>query len=376
MQTTYSSPILQSSTRTGKGKFWQGHIVTDGERWFTQSSYWQTKADGTPSAVQWSEAYLVRGKNTGRANATTDEEQARLELARDVQRQRDRGYVEAGQEVQILPLPMLAHKYSARAKRVVWPAYVQPKLNGQRMLFDGERAWSRGGKYILAEVVQHIVDELRGHIAPGIILDGELILPGNQLLQRTMSAVKRFDPETSPTLMYWVYDVVDAERTFSARFEVARGIVPSAAEHVVLTPTHLAADEAEMVSHHRVFTTAGYEGTMVRSDSGGYDIGHRNNQLLKVKDFTDGEFKIVDIIDGEGRFRGAAIFVCRTESGETFTCVPEGDMSYRRGLYSRREEILSSEEKYLTVRYQELSGDGVPLFPVGTGLRTTKSGGY
>ena len=38
--TVKSSPILESKTRTGAAKFWQGHTVTDGTKWFTQTSYW------------------------------------------------------------------------------------------------------------------------------------------------------------------------------------------------------------------------------------------------------------------------------------------------------------------------------------------------
>jgi ATP-dependent DNA ligase len=114
---------------------------------------------------------------------------------------------------------------------------------------------------------------------------------------------------------------------------------------------------------------------MVRYDVGGYDIGHRNNQLQKVKDFVDGEFEVLSIIEGEGRFKGAAIFECRATETQTFTVCPEGDMDYRRDLYNRREEILSTT-KYLTVRYQELSKDGVPIFPVGVSLRETQTEGF
>lgn len=47
----------------------------------------------------------------------------------------------------------------------------------------------------------------------------------------------------------------------------------------------------------------------------------------------------------------------------------------RRSLYELKESILKSTP-YLTVRYQELSAEGVPIFPVGISLRETLNEGY
>jgi DNA ligase-1 len=331
------------------------------------------------SAVQWSEVYAVKAKNVGRSNETSVEAQAYLQIERGFKGQKEKGYAEIGEESEILPLPMLAHKFSDRANKLPWPAFVQPKLNGQRMLFDGEKGWSRGGKLIIPECIAHIKEEL-GPLTEAlkigkIILDGELILPGNPLLQKTMTAIKKFRPELSPTLVYWVYDVINPHEAYSARLGELRDIFYVEFPHVVQTPTSVVFSPADVVKYHKRFVEEGFEGSMVRFDLGGYDIGHRNNQLQKVKDFVDGEFEVLDIIEGGGRFKGAAIFECRATATETFTVVPEGDMDYRRDLYNRREEILSAT-KYLTVRYQELSKDGVPIFPVGVSLRETQDGGF
>jgi DNA ligase-1 len=331
------------------------------------------------SAVQWSEVYAVEAKNVGRSNETSVEQQAYLEIERDFKKQTDKGYSEIGQESEVLPLPMLAHKFSDKGHKVVWPAFVQPKLNGQRMLFDGKQGWSRGGKIIIPECIAHIKEEL-GSLPEGMILDGELILPGNPLLQKTMTAIKKFRPELSPTLVYWVYDIIDPTRTFSERFDLLLSTFPRTSgwfhsSHVVITPTCKVENSSDVLYHHEQFVIDGYEGSMVRFDLGGYDIGHRNNQLQKVKDFVDGEFEVLSIIEGGGRFKGAAIFECRATETQTFTVCPEGDMDYRRDLYNRREEILSTT-KYLTVRYQELSKDGVPIFPVGVSLRETQTEGF
>jgi hypothetical protein len=55
-----------------------------------------------------------------------------------------------------------------------------------------------------------------------------------------------------------------------------------------------------------------------------------------------------------------------TDSGERFNCRPEGSQENRADLFKNRRELVG---KYLTVRYFELSKDGIPLFPVGVGVR-------
>jgi len=117
---------------------------------------------------------------------------------------------------------------------------------------------------------------------------------------------------------------------------------------------------------HVYLTKHKFEGSILRIGGMGYEIAHRSNQLLKLKDFQDAEFKIVDVIDGDGKFKGAAIFVCETERGIQFHCAPEGDMEYRKMLYKNRKNHI---DKWLTIRFQELTNDKVPQFPVGVDIR-------
>lgn len=364
MKIIHSSPILASKTRVGKDKYWQAHVVTDGKAWYTQTSYWQVNKAGEKSVTQWSDPYEATPKNVGKANETSAEEQARSEFDSMVTKQRDKGYTEPGTKTTIRPLPMLAQKFSERGTKMQWPVFVQPKYNGQRMLFDGKDGWSRGGKDIIPECIAHIADAF-----PPLndIIDGELILPGNVLLQETMKATKKYVPGVSEKLVYRVYDVVLPDMPFSQRFEVLKAYVANRNTYdIEIAPTYLAHDAAEVMAYHKQFIAEGYEGTMVRDDSEGYTIGQRSNQLQKYKDFVDAEFRIVDVIEGAGRFTGAAIFVCDSGFGNTFNCTPEGSMDHRRELFANRDKHIG---KFLTVRYQEFSKDKVPLFPVGVDIR-------
>ena len=105
---------------------------------------------------------------------------------------------------------------------------------------------------------------------------------------------------------------------------------------------------------------------MIRDPEMGYEIGKRSYSLLKLKDFVDAEYRIVDVVDGDGSDVGLAIFELETDSGQRFNCRPEGSQENRAELFKNRRQLVG---RYMTVRYQELSRDGIPIFPVGVGIR-------
>jgi ATP-dependent DNA ligase len=230
-----------------------------------------------------------------------------------------------------------------------------------RMLFDGTVGWSRGNKEVIPEVIQHLQFD-----TGGFILDGELMLPDNILLQESMKAIKKYRPELSPTLLYHVYDVVDTDLPYAKRQQLIVDICQNAPKNVVMVKTVQASDDTQVFHLHNLFVSDGFEGTMVRAMDMQYETGKRSYSLLKLKDFVDAEYIIVGVLDGDGSDRGLAIFELETADGVKFNCRPEGSQENRAELFKNRKELIG---KYLTVRYQELSRDGVPIFPVGVSIR-------
>ena len=359
MNVIKEGPILQSLTRTGKAKFWQACAFTNDEGVFYQKRWWQ---EG--SKVQSTTPVRIEGKNIGRSNATTPEEQVISQLDSLVQKQRDKGYSEDGSNDHIPTKPMLANKYKGKEHKVTFPCFVQTKLDGFRMLKegDGKVAYTRGGKEHVQECVSHLMWD-----TGNVMIDGELILPDNVPLQQTARAAKKFRADVSPTLIYAVYDVVEPNLPFEERHALLTKLVEDAPANVVLVETVRVENEQELFEAHARFTAQGYEGTMVRSGTDGYNVGHRSNSLLKLKDFLDAEFKIIGAKDGKGSFEGKIIFVCETHDGlNEFDCVPEGNMEYRADLYKNRADHIG---KMLTVRYQSLSERNKPQFPIGVDFR-------
>ncbi len=361
------SPVLQSLTRTGKVKYWKLVALEEltlnndpvTKLYFYKKVWWQ---EG--SKVQETTPVQVAGKNIGRANETTDKEQLLSEFDSLVKRQRDRGYSEDGSSDHIPTKPMLANKYHERKHKVVWPCYAQPKLNGYRMLkeADGKEAWTRGGKPHVPECVEHLMWK-----SGKLMTDGELLLPDMPVLQVTARAAKKFrDDGVSETLIYMVYDIVESSMPFFERYQMLSHLQNTFPKQVKLVETITVRDEEELLAAHAHFVAQGYEGTIVRSGDDGYNIGHRSNSLLKLKDFEDSEFRIVGVVEGKGSFKGKAIFVCETEGGYEFNVTPEGSHEYKAELWDTREEHPG---KWLTVRYQDLNESGAPNFPVGVVIR-------
>ena len=356
-----SSSVLIGETKKNTEKFWRCHIVTDGDQYATQTEFWHTTSKGKTSKTQFSVPYLASPTNVGRANERDSKAQADFEFDAIIKKQKDKGFHLKGEKPKTRPMPMLAHKFRDHTDKVEFPVFVQPKLNGMRMLFDGENGWSRGNKEIIPEVIEHLKFD-----TDGFILDGELMLPNNVLLQESMKAIKKFRPELSPTLIYHVYDIVDNTLSYEERGKIIWKLWKNFPDNVTIVPTIRVKDESEVMKWHKEFVKQGYEGTMIRFPDFPYEINKRSYSLLKLKDFQDAEYRIVGIIDGDGSDRGLAIFQLDNGNGQVFNCRPEGSQENRAELYKERKKLIN---KYMTVRFFELSKDNIPIFPVGVGIR-------
>ena len=355
-----SSPVLMAKNKAGAIKYWRLHIVRDGDRFFAQTSWCQDLAGGGRSEEQFSEPYYSEPKHVGMANERDSEAQAMFEFDAILKKQKDAGYREAGEKAAVRYKPMLAHKFKDSAHHAVWPSFVQPKLNGVRMLMDGKTAWTRGGKDHIPEVVKHLMFDTQGHV-----LDGELLMPGNILLQNSMPNISKYRAGSSE-LLYHVYDVVEPGVPYSERKELVKRLLKNAPPNVRAVQTEICQTESDVMGFHKLFTSQGYEGAMLRNPNTGYEDGKRSYSLLKVKSFVDAEFKIVDVVDGGGADAGHAIFVCDNGSGKRFNCRPEGSKANRAQMFKDRAKLIG---KRLTVRYFEMSKDSIPLFPVGVVVR-------
>lgn len=357
---------LYGRSSNGQIKVWKITAESRGEYSEIITEY--GKDDGE---MLWTALKVATGKNIGRSNETTHFEQACLEALSKWSKKKDKNYVEKREYLGREPnlLPMLAHSYTKRAHDIEWPAFVQPKLNGIRCLArktsQSEISYlSRGGKDFGS--LGHLTPHLLKVMDVGEILDGELFT--TQLtFQEIVAAVKRektVNPNTEK-IEYWIYDCVQTKATFSERNRHLLGILPGKGP-LVTVPTLEAKNENAMMKLHTQFVQAGYEGIIIRNKQGLYCLEHRSKHLQKYKDFIDEEFEIVGGKQGTGRDTGTIIWRCKTEEEKYFDARPRGSHEQRKAWWDNLPKIVG---KKLTVRYQNRSDDGIPIFPVGIAVR-------
>ena len=278
---------------------------------------WQSWSDG--STIH-EEAGLVGGakvphsknakpKNVGRSNATTAEEQAEIEVEAKYTKKLKEGYSNSTEEAtsDIRIKPMLAGEYGKHAKKVKFPCYVQPKLDGMRCLGNKEGLTSRTGSPI--ETMGHILKEIRDS-GTGAILDGELYAHG-KTFQENMKLIKKYRPGKSEEVKYHVYDQV-VEFSFAERHTALQTIFFNMGKHVVPVLTLIIQNEKELATAHAEFLEQGYECTMVRWGVTPYKVNGRSDGLLKYKDFKDGAYEIIDIVPMDARPLHGMV-VCKME---------------------------------------------------------------
>lgn len=314
-------------------------------------------------------------KNVGKSNATTPESQALIEAQAKLAEKMRLGYFNSIEEAQEkggkdFLLPMLAKDFKKEVKKVSFPCYVQPKLDGMRSLGSEDDGFmSRTGKAI--DTLGHIVlADLEEHV-----LDGELYAHGISF-QENMKLIKKYRPHLTERVKYHVYDVV-MDAPFNQRLATLQELVAKMNNpHIEIVPTYFVQSKAEIDAFHQQFIAAGYEGTMVRHSEEGYAVNKRSSQLLKYKDFLDEAYVVIDVVPSESRpEQGVVVCTKKMEQAGENVWVQNFNCGMKFS-HSEREEILANKQNYIgkmaEVRFFEYTDGGIPRFPVCVGFRLDK----
>jgi len=336
-------PMLFARTNTGAIQTWT--IEVDGNKYRTHYG----QLDGAIQITEWT---LCVGKNTGKKNATSNEDQAVKEAKATWKKKKESGYFEKITDIDGVSFtePMLAKNYDDYKDDLKYPVYSQPKLDGIRCVVKKDGMWSRNGKPIVS--APHVLVALKDFFVkfPNAILDGELY-------------ADKFANDFNAICRYWVYDWI-VQKTFSDRnadittYLVNNNVVRRVPTHLVDTITHL----NEL---YEKYIDEGYEGQMVRTD-GPYE-NKRSKYLLKRKEFQDSEFKILDIVEGIGNKSGmAGYMVFKNHKGIEFHSNIKGTREYLKELLKNKNKLIG---KSATVKYFNLTpGDELPRFPYVTNI--------
>lgn len=260
-------------------------------------------------------------------------------------------------------------------KKVKFPVYVQPKLDGYRAIANTDGKYelkSRNGK--VYENFPTIVEALRLLGYNEDIPDGEIMSDDFQSMQKSAFASKR--GTTVGDVKYFIFDVIQnnefsrkiCDRNFSLRLKELEKYKD---RHplIKVVETIMCNTWEEVYDAHARFIEQGFEGTMVRLNKP-YEF-KRTDNLMKIKDMLSQDCTIKQVIEGKGKYAGVmgAIKVLQ-EDGQTLCEVGTGFSDEARAeFWKNKKSIIGS---IVEIKFQELTPDGVMRFPVFMRFRNDK----
>ncbi len=170
------------------------------------------------------------------------------------------------------------------------------------------------------------------------------------------------------SVQYHVYDIITEEAiNFNQRRADYNHLVREInSPYITTVYTVCVGAQEELDELYHSYISEGYEGQMIRTCNSVYQH-KRTKDLLKRKDFHEGEYEIVGYKEGKGSREGCLILRLSMSDGKEFDSVPVGGIEYQKSLWARREDILGMQA---TVKYQNLSSDGIPRFNNTIKIRT------
>lgn len=272
-------------------------------------------------------------------------------------------------------------------KLVSFPAHVQPKLNGLRMVFEfrSNKLWSRDQhawkENVLPEIYKNLrtpsTGEVFNYLAaalaphPFLGLDGEAYSHGMSLQQiNSRASINRVEPHKEHYLIgFHVFDLI-SPAPFSQRADAMAMLGMVEIPHVHAVPTHYCGDEGTFNNLYELYYhKEKYEGLIWRKSQAPYgfaaqctNVENRWNYLVKRKPRLDMNVQVLGWKEGEGKqsdMLGA--FHCKTNLGVPFWVGSGLDEASRRAIWELGLKHFIGRP--IRIDYEMLSDDLVPLKP-------------
>lgn len=325
--------------------------------------------------------YIRQGKNIGKSNETTVLTQAMIQIRALYLKKINSGYNEIITESNNIPFVMALQSYEKMKKKILYPCYIQPKLDGIRLMSNMNLSNNKinmlSRRHKLLFGFENIETELKilfqfTNINSDLYIDGELYKHGMQL-QNISSIVRQEDAIIEKNeLQYHIFDCFSPSQTqltFEDRYLILKHIFDNNNfKYLVLVKTNLIISEQVGDELNISFVKNNYEGSVYKNKNAIYEFSYdkekRSQQYLKRKKSFENEFKVVGFTQGDkGKGVGSIIFILETDDGKQFRSTPKMTLEERSRLY--KDSLINFDSKYKnkmgTIRYDNVSNDGIPL---------------
>jgi DNA ligase-1 len=360
-------PTLFKRTSTNAKQQWT--IIVEGATYFTE-------AGQVGGIINRTEPTKCIGKNIGKSNETTDEEQAYVEAKSKWDKKLRLDYTEDITAVDSAKtrnfMPMLAKKFQDRKDKVIYPCYTQRKSDGIRCILTAEGGFTRNGeKHATIPHIEKLFKPIFEEY-PDAIFDGELYNHDlHDEFEELCSLIRKKKPtindlfDAEEKIQYHIFDCpiigdLIQEDPFIDRYnEMVRILISyklANTKSIKIVYTYILNSEADVESYQHQFLDEGYEGIIIRIN-GPYE-NKRSSYLLKLKIFDDDEFEITDVVPGKGnRETWAAKVWCKTKNNEPFKAGIIGNKLFCQTLLANKNNVIGKEG---TVRYFGFTNGNLP----------------
>jgi DNA ligase-1 len=362
-------PILYKRDTKGSVRIWK--MEQEDNKYRTISGL----EDGEKVTTGWTE---VQGKNEGKKNGTTGEQQASKEIEAKYKKQLKTGYFENVENIDNKNYikPILAENYKDYADDVSFQNKewgVQTKFNGICCIATKDGCFTRKGEKLIP--VRHIEESLKPFFEkyPESFLHGELFNDDLReelneivrLCRKTVHITEEDYQKTKDNIQFYIYDGcimeanLDQSQPYHKRKEWIDSNVINNYSYVTMVETTIITDKNHLDSIFLEKVNRGDEGLILRKMNMPY-VHKRNKNLLKYKPRDDAEFKILDIKDGNGDWTGIAkVLTVQAENGEVFDATFKGDRKEAQECMSNKDQWIN---KIVTIYYFGYTGLGCPQY--------------
>ena len=202
--------------------------------------------------------------------------------------------------------------------------------------------------------------------------DGEVIAQTKNAkdFQKVMKQVHRLTNVEHDVFVYVIFDIIIDGLTFGERYTILRDIFEEfnstnvqLLEHHLFPPHYTSKDIVELA---KSFIDQGFEGLVIKNINSKY-VRKRSHDWCKIKIMHNMDVYVTGFEYGSGKYENVlGKFICELDSGKKFGC--------GSGLSDKeREEFLDDLPSMIEIKYQELTDDGVPRFPIFVRARNDKA---
>jgi DNA ligase 1 len=275
----------------------------------------------------------------------------------------------------------LAEPYDPDKHELTGWWFVEPKLDGNRVVLIDGVGYSRNGKTY--DTIGHIAKELAS-LSTAYVFDGELM--GSKDFDENSGAARRKGEGDNLDLIFNVFDVVRKDewaagktRTTAERkddldvLKDALAIIGKAGKykpHVKVVEWYTVENptQQDLRRYCDQYIAQGYEGAMMKRAAAPY-VFKRSDNILKVKRFLDADGVVVDLAEGKNSFKGM-LGAAWIEVDGVRSKVGSGFDVEQRERFWKNPGLIKGH--MIEVQYQNKTPDGKLRFPVFIRLRPDK----